>query len=124
MLQLGLVVIGVDDLPRATAFWSAALGYCLADHQATERWQELWPPPGVPGHPIALQVSETPTQDHPRLHIDLNVASLAEREAEARRLEALGATRVDWDMLPDDPDFIVMADTEGNRFYLVDSSHP
>ena len=31
--------------------------------------------------------------------------------------------RVDWDLYPDDPDFVVLADTEGNRFCVVDTSH-
>jgi hypothetical protein len=44
----------------------------------------------------------------------------AEQEAEAARLVSLGASRVDWDKFPEDPDFIVLADTEGNRFCIVD----
>ena len=43
------------------------------------------------------------------------------RQAErGDRLVSLGARRVDWDRYPDDPDFIVLADTEGNRFCIVD----
>ena len=38
-------------------------------------------------------------------------------------LVALGASPVDWDSYPDDPDFVVLADTEGNRFCVVDASH-
>ena len=72
---------------------------------------------------IALQISETPPEDHPRLHLDLHVADPAEQEAEAARLVSLGARRVDWDSYPDDPDFIVLADTEGNRFCIVDLGH-
>jgi Glyoxalase-like domain len=37
------------------------------------------------------------------------------------RLVGLGAERVDWDMYPDDPDFIVLADTEGNLFCVIDT---
>ena len=36
---------------------------------------------------------------------------------------AIGAERVDWDSYPDDPDFIVLADPDGNRFCIVDRSH-
>jgi hypothetical protein len=71
----------------------------------------------------ALQISETPPEDYPRLHFDLHVADAPEQEAEAARLVALGARRVDWDSYPDDPDFIVLADTEGNRFCIVDLGH-
>ena len=35
----------------------------------------------------------------------------------------LGAVRVGWDSYPDDPDFIVLADTERNRFCIVDLGH-
>ena len=72
---------------------------------------------------IALQLSETPPDDHPRHHLDLHVADAAEQEAEADRLVSLGASRVDWDRFPDDPDFIVLADTEGNRFCIVNLGH-
>jgi hypothetical protein len=34
---------------------------------------------------------------------------------------SLGATRVDWDY-PDDADFVVLADTEGNLFCVIDTS--
>ena len=80
-------------------------------------------PAGGTGTTIALQFSETPPEDYPRLHFDLHVASAAEQEAEADRLTSLGAVRVDWDRYPDDPDFIVLADTEGNRFCIVDLGH-
>ena len=33
------------------------------------------------------------------------------------------ARRVDWDSYPDDPDFVVLADPDGNRFCVVDLSH-
>jgi hypothetical protein len=35
---------------------------------------------------------------------------------------ALGAAKVSWEY-PSDPDFIVLSDTEGNRFCVVDASH-
>jgi hypothetical protein len=42
---------------------------------------------------------------------------------EIERLVGLGATRVPWDSYSDDPDFVVLADPEGNRFCVVDASH-
>ena len=126
MLTFGVVVLGVTDRPRAEAFWSAALGYRLRDG-GFGGWARVLEPPGGSGSGtgsmIALQVSETPPVDYPRLHLDLHVADAAEQEAEANRLVSLGARRVDWDSYPDDPDFIVLADTEGNRFCLVDLGH-
>jgi len=61
--------------------------------------------------------------DRPRLHFDLHVAGSSEQGAEASRLIALGARRIDWDSYPQDPDFIVLEDAEGNRFCIVDLSH-
>ena len=39
------------------------------------------------------------------------------------RLLTLGAARVDWPLYPQDPDFVVLADTEGNRFCVIDTTH-
>ena len=126
MLTFGVVVLGVTDRPRAEAFWSAALGYRLREG-GFGGWARVLEPPGGSGSGtgsmIALQVSETPPVDYPRLHLDLHVADAAELEAEANRLVSLGARRVEWDSYPDDPDFIVLADTEGNRFCIVDLGH-
>ena len=47
----------------------------------------------------------------------------ARRAQRLTRLVALGASWVDWDSYPDDPDFIVLADPEGNRFCIVDLDH-
>jgi hypothetical protein len=49
-----------------------------------------------------------------RLHIDLNPAG---QEVEVRRLVALGATRID--IGQGDPEWVVMADPEGNEFCIL-----
>ena len=36
---------------------------------------------------------------------------------------ALGAERVNGDRYPADPDFVVLADPDGNRFCIVDLGH-
>jgi catechol 2,3-dioxygenase-like lactoylglutathione lyase family enzyme len=122
MLRFGLVVLGVADVGRAQEFWSAALGYKVRE-DGFGGWAKVLVPPDGSGALIALQTSRTPPEDHPRLHLDLHVADAAEQEAEAARLVSLGASRVDWDSYPDDPDFIVLADPEGNRFCIVDLGH-
>jgi len=123
VVTVGVVVLGVSDVQRAAAFWSAALGYEVRS-DGFGGWATVLQPPGDgPGARIALQTSDTPAQDHPRLHLDLHVADAAEQEAEAARLVGLGAERVDWDSYPDDPDFVVLADPDGNRFCIVDLSH-
>jgi catechol 2,3-dioxygenase-like lactoylglutathione lyase family enzyme len=123
MLTLGVIVLGVSDKNRAAAFWTAALGYQLRE-DGFGGWATILAPPGGTGAPIALQLSQTAPDDHPRLHLDLHVTSPAEQAAEADRLVALGARRVDWDSYPPDPDFVVLADPDGNRFCIVDTSHP
>ena len=122
MLNFGVVVLGVTDVQRAAEFWSAALGYTLRQ-DGFGGWANLLVPPGGTGTAIALQLSQTPPQAHPRLHFDLHAADVTEQEAEADRLVSLGARRVDWDSFPEDPDFIVLEDPDGNRFCIVDLSH-
>ena len=123
MLTVGVVALGVGDVGRAADFWSGALGYVVR-RDGFGGWSTvLEPPDGGPGTRIALQRSQTPPQGHPRVHLDLHVTDAAEQEAEAARLVSLGAERVDWDSYPADPDFVVLADPDGNRFCIVDLSH-
>jgi|SRR3712207_3587923 len=122
MLTVGVVVLGVADVQRAAAFWTAALGYEVRS-DGFGGWATVLQPVGGRGTKIALQTSKTPPQDHPRLHLDLHVSDAVEQEAEAERLVRSGATRVDWDSYPEDPDFVVLADPDGNRFCIVDLSH-
>jgi len=122
VLNIGVVALGVGDMTRAAEFWCQALGYEVRT-DGFGGWATVLTPPGGSGTKIALQRSQTPPQDHPRLHLDLHVADAAEQAAEAARLVTLGAERVDWDSYPDDPDFVVLADPDGNRFCIVDLSH-
>jgi catechol 2,3-dioxygenase-like lactoylglutathione lyase family enzyme len=122
MLRFGVVALGVSDVRRAADFWSAALGYELRE-DGFGGWAKVLVPPDGAGPAIALQLSQTPARDHPRLHLDLHAIDADEQVAEAARLVSLGARRVEWDSYPEDPDFIVLEDTEGNRFCIVDLSH-
>lgn len=123
MLTIGVVALGVTDTERAAEFWRQALGYELREDGYGGWAKVLVPADGKPGTAIALQHSQTSPQDHPRLHFDLHVADAGEQAAEVERLVLLGAERVPWDSYPDDPDFVVLADPEGNRFCIVDLSH-
>lgn len=123
MLRLGTIVLGADDVERAVAFWSAALGYEPVRFPDSGNDFTILVPPSRQGTRVALQKAETPVQEHPRVHLDLVVDTAAEQAAEIERLVGLGATRVDWDSYPADPDFVVLADTERNRFCVVDASH-
>lgn len=122
MLRLGSVVIGADDVERAIAFWVAALGYDIVRFDDVENGFTILRPPSGEGTRVAIQYSMTPADERPRVHLDLIVDSAVEQSDEIERLVDLGAVRVEW-TYPADPDFVVLADTEGNRFCVVDASH-
>jgi hypothetical protein len=45
-----------------------------------------------------------------------------DQAAEVSRLTELGAREVHWSGRPDDADYIIMEDPEGNRFCVIDAS--
>lgn len=108
MVRIGAIVLNVADVGRAGEFWSEALGY-----QRGANPDFLQPPEG--GGP-RLHLDETD-----RTHLDLWTDSEEEQLAEVERLRALGATRVEWDY-PDDADFVVLADPDGNVFCVIDTA--
>lgn len=122
MLRLGTVVIGAQDVDRAVSFWAAALAYDIVTFEDAEDGFTILVPPDRIGTRIALHRSLARVEDRPRVHVDLVVDSAAEQAAEVDRLVGLGATSVPWDY-PEDPDFVVLADPEGNRFCVVDAGH-
>ncbi|MFI1439258.1 VOC family protein [Streptomyces fructofermentans] len=127
MLRIGSVVLGVSDVPRAAAFWTRALRYVPREDAAgpekdPDDWIVLVPEDGQ-GPQLALGVSSTPAQEHPRVHLDLYTEDAEEQAAEIERLVSLGARHVDWDLYPDDPDFVVLSDPDGNRFCVIDITH-
>lgn len=121
MLRIGSVVLGVSDVPRAAAFWTEALGYVPREAMEDD-WVVLVPAKGS-GVQLSLGLSETPVQERPRIHLDLYARDAPDQAAEVERLVSLGAQRVDWDLYPDDADFIVLADPDGNRFCVIDTRH-
>ncbi len=122
MLRIGSVVLGVSDVRRAAAFWTAALGYVPLG-EIEDDWVILAPaaPTEGAGPRLSLSLSDTPVQEYPRIHLDLYAGDAADQAAEVERLVSLGARRVDWDRYPDDADFIVLADPDGNRFCVIDT---
>jgi catechol 2,3-dioxygenase-like lactoylglutathione lyase family enzyme len=71
------VALGVTDVRRAAEFWSAALGYKLRE-DGFGGWAKVHVPLDGAGTAIALQLSHTPPQGHPRLQFDLHVADAGE----------------------------------------------
>ena len=110
------MVWGATDIPRAVAFWSAALHYELSREPDVD-WAMLVPPAGVgaDGPQLSLKlVTSTQAQRH---HLDLFAD---DQDAEVERLLALGATRPEWDY-EDGADYVVLHDPDGNPFCVVQS---
>src|SRR3954470_24638468 len=105
MLRIGAIVLHVADPGRAGDFWSRALGYQRGDDA-----DFLLP---VSGEGPRLHLDRTD-----RTHLDLWAADEEDQLAEVERLVALGATRVEWSY-PEDADFIVLADPDGNLFCVI-----
>ncbi|KAK4442059.1 Glyoxalase/Bleomycin resistance protein/Dihydroxybiphenyl dioxygenase [Podospora aff. communis PSN243] len=113
-LAIGSLVWGVHDLPRSIKFWCAALNYKPL-REPDDDWAILVPVEGG-GPQLALDVITFDTQPRQRHHLDLYAE---DQEAEVERLVAIGATRVEREY-PEDADYVVLADPDGNRFCVVD----
>ncbi len=111
MLEIGSIVWGVRDIPRAVRFWSEALHYKLK-YPASEDWAVLIP---EDGDGIQLSLSLVSSPKARRHHIDLFTD---DQEAEVNRLLALGAARKEW-RYPPDADYVVLLDPDGNSFCVV-----
>ncbi len=114
--------MGATDADRAAAFWAAVFGYEIVRFPDDVDGFTILVPPDRVGTRIAVHRSSVPVQAQPRIHLDLIVDSAAEQRSEIDRLLGLGASQVTW-QYPDNPDFVVLADTEGNQFCIVDASH-
>lgn len=115
--------MGVEIFDRAVSFWTAALDYRPKREIGPDDDFIILVPKSGSGTHLALDVSESPVQAHPRVHLDLYADDKADQAAQVERLIALGATTVDWDLYPANPDFVVLADPEGNRFCVIDTGH-
>jgi hypothetical protein len=123
MLTSGVVVLGVTDRQRAGQFWSAAPDIRPGTGRPAAG-PGCWPRRrGQAGSVLALQTSRTDPQDYPRLLFGLHVNGTTGQEAEGCPPGVARASRVGWDSFPDDPDFVVLADPEGNRFCIADLDH-
>jgi len=112
---MGLVLDCADPAVLAP-FWAAALDYVSVGEAGA--YTALFPN-GRPGPKLLLQKVAEPKQGKNRMHVDIEVADI---EAEATRLEALGATRVKPDQLSEHGStWILMTDPEGNEFCVCDA---
>ena len=103
------IVIDCADPETLAEFWSDALGYTkvgLFDSYFVLAAPKREYPP------VLLQRVPEPKVGKARIHFDLRVPDV---EAEAQRLEKLGARRIDIGQ-GEAPGWIAMADPEGNEF--------
>lgn len=117
MLRIGSIVIRVDDLEAQTAFWTAALDYVPREDD-DDTFRLLRPREGRTGPNVSLDRWRSEVHIPPRIHLDLYAEDQA---AEVERLKGLGATEVHWNKRPEDADYVILADPEGNRFCVIDA---
>ena len=113
--KMGLVLDCAN--PEALAeFWAPALGYTNVGSAGS--YVMLLPAEGD-GPQLLLQRVEEAKAAKNRMHLDIHVADIG---AEADRLLALGASRLETDPLDEHgTHWFLMADPEGNEFCICDS---
>ena len=113
-MDIGLV-IDCTDPEALAAFWGPAIGYTYVG--AAGNYAMLT----AEGRPKLLlqRVAEAKAGKN-RMHLDIEADDI---EAEAARLEALGARRLEGEVRSEfDSHWIVMADPEGNEFCVCNSA--
>lgn len=116
-VSLHHIVIDTYDLPRLARFWSEVLGWKIL----SAREQEVVIGADVDAAVgICLMPAGEKKSVKNRVHLDLNPggAGPEDREAEIRRILALGARRVDIGQTGNES-WTVLADPEGNEFCVL-----
>ena len=109
------LVLDCQDPSALAEFWAAALDYVTVGEVGA---YVMLLPDGRPGPKLLLQhVPEAKTVKN-RMHLDIDAIDI---EAEAARLEVLGARRVQPDQIHEHgTNWILMVDPEGNEFCVCD----
>lgn len=111
---IGLVLDCEDPIALA-GFWAPALGYVPVGEAGA--YVVLYPD-GRPGPKLLLQQVPEAKAVKNRMHLDIDAVDI---EAEAARLEALGAHRVAGEQMHEHgTSWILMTDPEGNEFCVCD----
>ncbi len=114
------LVIDANDPAKLARFWSAALGWEIADEAADE--VDVWPPgfsyPEARALPLVFVRVPEPKTAKDRVHLDLATQSAEHQAAVVARLRDLGATPAD--VGQGDVPWVVLADPEGNEFCVLE----
>jgi predicted enzyme related to lactoylglutathione lyase len=113
-------VIDVSDLDWGVSFWSAALD--ATEEPVSEISRHVYRRLRLPDSEIRILLQKTSDEkaSKERMHLDLETDDV---EAEAKRLEELGATR--WDHQQERGfDFWVMRDPWSNEFCVLQTEFP
>ncbi|MFV1970160.1 MAG: VOC family protein [Acidimicrobiia bacterium] len=117
-VRIGEFVIDCSDPVAAAEFWCEALGYRITDQDHTGV--------AIAGDSAAPTILLMATSDvkanKNRLHFDVCPVDTSQEE-EVRRLEGLGARRVDIGQA-DDVSWVVMEDPVGNEFCVMGTVLP
>ena len=108
-----IIDCNVDDLDAAATFWSGAIGAPVADRDAGDGDAEYQMFGNTPGD---LHVEVQKVDHASRVHLDIEADDI---DAEASRLEALGARKVAFVKR-----WWVMEAPTGQRFCVVKMHHP
>ncbi|HUR68242.1 MAG TPA: VOC family protein [Candidatus Thermoplasmatota archaeon] len=110
------VVLDVENMQRAAEFWCAALGYVVAASHDT--FWSIKDPAGKRQMRLGFQPKDGVKPAVNSLHFEFFTDDM---EREAKRLEALGATRVKgWPYGDDEPNWIVLRDLDGHEFCVCE----
>jgi catechol 2,3-dioxygenase-like lactoylglutathione lyase family enzyme len=110
--RLQSVVVDCHDLDAGISFWTGALGVGVEAQDGPYRRLGST----IPGLKFLLQRVPEPKTTKSRVHLDIESDDL---EAEVKRLEELGARRVE-----QIEEWWVMEDPCGNEFCVVPASTP
>lgn len=112
-LKIGSIVIHCFEFQRMLAFWQDALHYRLRE-APSEDWAVLTSPEGQ-GPNLSFQKRDARRERRNWLHLDLYTD---DQQAESQRLINLGAKKYPW-CYPENADYIVLEDPDGNLFCVV-----
>jgi len=117
VMRAAHLVVDVNDLDRAAAFWAALLDLAVT-HRDTD-WVDL-EPLGGGGPVLSFQLVPEPKAMKNRLHLDVAVDPASGGVVAAGlRAHALGATPASELFSPGDAPWQVWRDPQGNEFCLV-----